>query len=208
MSVLNKLATSLGRRDENPNIDLAKQLAAKNDKAGVKELIQNLPNKSKDIQHDCIKTLYETGAIKPALISPYAKEFMKLLDSKNNRMQWGAMTALSSIVNENPRELYRALPKIIDVADKGSVITKDHCYKIMCGICTDKILLPKMFPLMVEFLLKSPANQLPKYAEDTLPFINGKNKAIFLKTLNSRLKDIVTPTKKMRVEKVIKKLAK
>jgi hypothetical protein len=137
MSILDKLASALGRRDEIPNVDLAKQIAAKNDKTGVKELVAGLSDKSKDIQHDCIKVLYEVAYLKPALISPYSKEFLSLLDSTNNRMQWGAMIALSSIVREETKSMYKALTKIIEVADKGSVITKDHCYKIMCGLCEE-----------------------------------------------------------------------
>lgn len=208
MGVIDKLATSLGRRDENPNIDLAKEIASKGDRKAVKELVENLNHKSKDIRHDCIKTLYEIGYIKPLLISEYCKEFLELLDSKNNRMQWGAMTALSGIVKENPKELYKALPKIIDVANKGSVITKDHYVNILVGLCSDKTYYEKTFPLLIEQLLKSATNQLPKYAELAMPIVTEKNNILFLKTLNARLNDIETPTKKARLEKVIKKMSK
>jgi hypothetical protein len=206
MSVISKLACSLGRRDEVPNVELGKQIAAKNDKVSVKELITNLDHKKKDVSNDCIKVLYEAGNLNPALLVPYTKEFLSLLDSKNNRMQWGAMTALSSIAAEDPKSLYKVLPKILDAANKGSVITKDHCYKIMCALCAEKALAMKVFPLMMEFLLKSPPNQLPAYAEATLPFVNEKNKAVLLKTLRKRLDDVETPSKKSRLDKVIRKL--
>ena len=61
MSVLDRLASSLGRRDEVPNQILAKQIVAKNDKVAVKELAENLSNKDKNIQSDCIKFLYVIG---------------------------------------------------------------------------------------------------------------------------------------------------
>jgi hypothetical protein len=208
MSILDKLATALERRDETPNIEVARQIAAKNDKGAVKELIENLSNKKKDIQHDCIKALYETAYIKPALISPFIKHFLDLLSSKNNRMQWGAMIALGAITKEDPSAIYKALPKIMDASGKGSVITKDHAYKILCRLCEEKTYSVKVFPLMIEHLLKSPANQLPSYAEQTFPFITDKNKAVFLKTLSLRLKDMESDTKRKRVEKIIKKLEK
>jgi 3-dehydroquinate dehydratase len=63
MSVLNRLAHSLGRRDEVPNQELARELAAKKNKAGIKEIAENLWNKDKNIQADCIKVLYEVGVI-------------------------------------------------------------------------------------------------------------------------------------------------
>lgn len=208
MSVIPKLASSLDRRDEVPNQELAKQIANKKDKNSVKELIDNLNHKSKDIQNDCIKVLYEIGEINPSLISDYAKEFIALLDHKNNRLQWGAMTAINTITLENPKVVYGSLTKIIEAADKGSVITKDYGVNILIKLCSIKQYADNAFSLLFEQLLTSPTNQLPMYAERAMPIINDKNKALFIKTLTSRLDDIEKDTKRKRVEKVIKKFSK
>lgn len=207
MSVIPKLASSLDRRDEVPNQELAKQIATKKDKKAVKELIDNLNNKSKDIQNDCIKVLYEVGEINPSLISDYAKEFIALLDNKNNRLQWGAMTAINTITLENPKVIYASLVKIITAADRGSVITKDYGVNILIKLCSLKQYADNAFSLLIEQLLSSPTNQLPMYAEKAMPIINDKNKALFIKTLTSRLGDIEKDTKRKRVEKVIKKFS-
>lgn len=206
MSILPRLATSLKRRDEVPNQELAKQVAAKKDLSAVKELVDNLSNKSKDIQHDCIKVLYEIGEIAPSLIVPHAASFLTLLTSKNNRLQWGAMTALNTIAQEAPKLIYSALPKIIAAADAGSVITKDYAVHILINLCFVKQYASDAFSLLIEQLTTSPTNQLPMYAERALPIINDKNKALFIKTLTSRLDDIEKDTKRKRVEKIIKKL--
>lgn len=94
MSVLSKLATSLDRRDEVPNQELAAEIVRAGDKAAVEELAANLGSKNKGIRHDCIKVLYEIGYQKPDMIAAYLMDFVPLLESKDNRMQWGAMTAL------------------------------------------------------------------------------------------------------------------
>ncbi len=206
MSVIEKLASSLGRRDEVPNQDLAKKITDKKDKNAVRELIENLHNKSKDIQHDCIKVLYEIGERKPEMIAPYAKDFTALLDHKNNRLQWGAMTAIHTITLENPKIIYAALAKIILATNKGSVITKDHAVNILIKLCSLKPYADGAFSLLIEQLLTSPTNQLPMYAERAMPIINDKNKKLFVKTLTSRLGDIEKDTKRKHVEKVIKKL--
>ncbi|MBK5285650.1 MAG: hypothetical protein JJE25_09630 [Bacteroidia bacterium] len=205
--MLNKLASSLKRRDEVPNQELAKQIANKNDRNAVKELVVNLSNKSKDIQNDCIKVLYEIGEREPELIAQYAKDFVELLNSKNNRIQWGAMTALNTITLENPKIIYSVLTKIISASDKGSVITKDQTVNILIKLCSVKQYADKALPLLIEQLLSSPTNQLPMYAERAMPIINEKNKARFIKTLSSRLNDIEKETKRKRVEKVIKKIS-
>jgi len=207
MSVLDKLASVLGRRDEVPNQELAHAIVKKNDAKAVKELVDNLHHKNKDIQSDCIKVLYEIGEHKPALIAAYAPQFIALLGHKNNRLQWGAMTALSAITLENPKEIYAALPAILEAADKGSVITKDHAVNILINLYSVKKYQDDAFPLLIELLVSSPVNQLPMYAEKTMPVILDKNKALFIKTLQSRFDEIDKDTKRKRVEKVIKKLS-
>lgn len=207
MSVINKLASSLNRRDEVPNQELAKQIASKGDKKAVKELVDNLNNKSKDIQNDCIKVLYEIGEIKPALIAGYAKEFIALLDHKNNRLQWGAMTAINTITLENPKLINGALTKIISTAERGSVITRDYAVNILIKLCSLKQYSKNAFSLLNEQILASPVNQLPMYAERAMTIINDNNKKLFVKTLASRLDDIDKESKRKRIERVIKKFS-
>lgn len=205
MSIIEKLASSLNRRDEIPNQELAKEIVLSKNKKAVKELIENLSNK-KAIQNDCIKVLYEIGEQEPKLITDYVNEFVEQLDSKNNRLQWGAMTALGAIANERPKEIYAVLPTILNAADKGSVITKDHAVTILIKLCIIEDYSDSAFTLLIEQLLKSPTNQLPMYAERAMPVVNEKNKTLFLKTLTSRLDDIEKETKRKRIEKVIKKI--
>ena len=207
MSVLDKLATSLNRRDEIPNQELAKQIAKKKDVKAIRELIDNLANKNKDIQNDCIKVLYEIGAINPSLIADYAKNFIALLDHKNNRLQWGGMTAINAITLENPKMIYASLGKIIAAADKGSVITKDYAVNILIDLCSIKQYAEKSFSLLNEQLMESATNQLPMYAERTMPIINDKNKKMFVATLSKRLGDIDKDSKRKRLENVIKKVS-
>jgi hypothetical protein len=207
MTVINKLACSLNRRDEVPNQELAKLIAAKNNKEAVKELVENLYNKSRDIQYDCIKVLYEVGAQKPELIAAYAKDLLALLDNKNNRLQWGGMTALYYITNSVPKQIYASLPKIMKAADKGSVITRNNAVNILIDLCSFKPYAHNAFSLLLEQLHACPTNQLPMYAERAMPVISGKNKPALMKALGARLDDIEKDSKRKRVEKVMKRLA-
>ena len=204
MSIIEKLASSLNRRDEVPNQELAKEIVLSKNKKAIKELVENLSNK-KAIQNDCIKVLYEIGEQEPKLIANYINKFVEQLNSKNNRLQWGSMIALNTITNELPKEIYTILPTILEVADKGSVITKDHAINILIKLCAIKDYSSGAFTLLIEQLLKSPTNQLPMYAERAVPIIDEKNKTLFVKTLTTRLSDVEKETKRKRIEKVIKK---
>lgn len=206
MSILHKLAVATGNRDEEPNIALAKEIAKKKDNAAVKELAENLTAKNAAIRSDCIKVLYELGAIEPELIAPYEKDFLALLNSKDNRLQWGAMTALGCICTVSPKSIYKSLTKILDAADKGSVITKDHAIRILITLGGQKQYADEAFTLLIDQLKGAAENQLPMYAEQAMGIVTEKNKAVFIKVLQSRLKDIEKESKQKRIEKVIKKL--
>ncbi len=206
MTVISRLATSLGRRDEVPNQQLAIEIAANGDGSAVAELVENLSHKSKDVRHDCIKVLYEIGERIPSLISVYANQFAALLDSKDNRMQWGAMTALNVIAHETPEVVFAAVPKLATVADKGSIITRDNFVAILIKLSRIPAYADQTLPLLNEQMLGCPSNQLPMYAENALPVIGGVHKATFVKTLTSRLGDFEKESKRKRVEKVLKRL--
>ncbi len=206
MSVIEKLDSSIGRRDEAPNETLAEQIVKKSDFKAINELVANLTNRDKNIQSDCIKVLYEIGYRKPALIAPHHKEFLALLSNKNNRLVLGVMTALDMITLEQPKRILEALLKIIAVADEGSVITRDHAVGIMIKLASMKQYAGKAFALLIEQLKNCPTNQLPMYAENALPIINEENKALFIKTLSSRLDEVKKASKRKRIEKLLKLL--
>jgi hypothetical protein len=203
MSIIDKLASAQNRRDEVPNQDLAKEIAAESNTAAVEEMVSNLSAQDKNIQSDCIKTLYEIGKLKPELIAPHAEEFLRLLDSKNNRLQWGAMTALGSVAALQPGLLYKALPRLAAIAEAGSVITRDHYVAILTTLLGKEF---EVFDLLKEQLSSAPANQLPMYAERTAPLINAKQQPAFIQVLRSRLADFDKESKRKRIEKVLRKL--
>lgn len=208
MSVLDKLASAFGRNDEVPNQELAKEIVAKKDKAAVKELVDGLAHKNKALQSDCIKVLYEIGEHSPALVSAHASVFLDLLNSKNNRLQWGAMTALDAITNEVPDIIYGNLVQLLDAAHQGSVITKDHAIAILIKLCMFDDYRESAFILLMHQLKTYPTNQLPMYAERTLVIIDKENKEAFAELLMSRMDEIEQESKKNRIRKVLKKVEK
>lgn len=207
MPVKDKLASSLGRRDEVPNQELAQEIADAGDKKAVKELIGLLQDKNKGIQSDAIKVLYETGERKPGLIAAYSSAFADLLEHKNNRMVWGSMAALDTIALKAPQQIYEVLGKLVDVADKGSVITRDRLVSILSKLASFKEYSDDAFVLLLEQLQSCPTNQLPMYAEYALAAVNDNNKSTLITVLNSRLKAIEQESKRKRIEKVIRKIS-
>jgi hypothetical protein len=209
MSVLDKLATSLNRRDEVPNQELARRIVRERNAAAVKELVENLNHKNKRIQGDCIKTLYEIGEANPDLIAKYYRAFGELLDSKNNRLVWGAMMALDIIALKQPKGIYSRLSKILMVTDtSGSVIARDHAVGILAKLGTLKPYKRNCVALLFEQLLSCPNNQFPMYVEKSIPVIDADNRKRFQQIIETRMTTLDTESQKKRVAKVIKRLTK
>jgi hypothetical protein len=204
MSALNRLASSLGRRDEIPNQEVARDLAAVQDKAGIREIAENLWNTDKRIQADCIKVLYEVGSIEPELIADYAEDFVKLLRSKNNRLVWGGMTALSEVAKANPEVIVKNLNEIKKAKETGSVITVDNAISTLAyTAAATREYNETIFPYLLNHLAGCRPKEVPQHAEKTLPAVNSSNKMDFIKVLEKRMEDL-SGSGLARVKKVIK----
>ncbi len=178
------------------------------DRLAVRELVKNLTNNDKNIQSDCIKALYEIGESEPALIAPHYREFGKLLDSKNNRLVWGAMIALDSITTKEPKGIHSLLAKILNVADSGSVITRDHAVGILVKLWTLKQYAAECLPLLIEQLLTCPDNQFPMYAEMSLAVVTERNRKALQNVIKRRLEGLEKESQRKRIAKVLNRLTK
>ena len=202
--MIEKLAYSLGRNDEQPNIDLAKELAETKNKKGIKEIVDGLNDRTEQIANDCIKVLYELGGMSPELISDYAENFIKLLKSKNNRLVWGSMTALSKIASLNPEPIYNSFDTIVEVYEKGSVITIDNSISVFAELVkAGKKYEGKVFPVIIHHLEKCRPKEVGQHAERAFVCINSNNAKEFRETLLKR-RDELTDAQKKRVDKLLK----
>ena len=206
MSVLTKIAFYRGIRDEVPNQELAHELASSRNAEDVKEIAEHLSDKNSNVRSDCIKVLYETGYISPDLIAPYAGEFLKLLTSKQNRLVWGGMIALSTIASLKAADLFDKRELICKTIDQGSVITQDSGIKALSQVAAaDGKFLKELSPYLMGFLRKCRLSDVPRHAEFIQACITGFNKVEFLAILQERMPEM-TASQSARTSKVIKKL--
>jgi len=203
-SILDQLAVSQNRRDEIPNQELARSLAAQKDKRGIQEIAENLSNKDKNIQADCIKVLYEVGYIEPKLISKYVADFVKCLKSKNNRMVWGGMTALAECAKADPDAVFAHLDVIKKAKENGSVITVDHSISALAVTASANVKYNKaIFPYLLRHLSTCRPKEVPQHAERSFPAVSKENKDEFIKVLEKRMEDL-NGGGLARVKKIVK----
>jgi hypothetical protein len=206
MSVLQRIAYYQNRRDEVPNQELAKDLVATKDRKGIREIAANLWNENTQVQSDCLKVLYEIGYLQPKLVAPYADDFLKLLHSRNNRLVWGAMIALSTVADLKADTIYPHVAEIKQVMDQGSVITRDNGVRVLALVAAQKPAYNQViFPYLLHHLETCRPKDVPQHAEKTAVAVTARNKQLFSAVLEKRLVDL-KGAQAARVKKVIKEV--
>jgi hypothetical protein len=203
MSVLDQIAHFQNRRDEVPNQELAHKLAETGNTAGIREIAENLWNKDKRIQADCIKVLYEVGYLAPELVVPYAGDFLKLLRSRNNRLVWGGMIALSTVANLAAETLFTEQDEIYKAMQRGSVITVDAGVLALAKLAsTSQDRRRELLPRLFDHLKNCRPKDVAQHSEKVAPAVNGEHAEEFIAVLESRMEDL-SETQARRIKKVI-----
>ncbi len=185
--VLKRLAYLQTRRDRTPNLDLARDLVAQDDKAGIRKIAQNMHNENKNIHSDCIHVMYEIGIIEPRLIEPYSEDFIKLLKSRHSNMVSGAMTALAEIAKVNPEFIFKNLDVIKRATKEGDETTVDAFISALANTASaNEEYNTKILPHLIEHLSTCRPGDLPQHAESMLTAIHEFNKDDFIKILKKR----------------------
>ncbi len=206
MSVLEKIAYFQNRRDEVPNQELAKELVSTQDPEGVREIAQHLWNRNKNVRSDCLKVLYEIGYIDPALIAPYAEDFLKLLKEKNNRLVWGAMIGLSTVADRRADAIWPWIDDVMETIDHGTVITVVWGVKALAKVAAaDPYYNAHLFPYMLEIVKACIPRDVPTHGESMLAAVNAENRAAFLAVLEARRPEL-SKAQERRLKMVLKKV--
>jgi hypothetical protein len=204
MSVLERLSCAQGRRDEEPNRVLARDLVERRDAASIDEIVQNLRNRDRRIQSDCVSVLEHVGHLAPELIEDYVSEFLDLLCSKNNRLVWGGMIALSLVAERGPAEIIDRLETVIETIQGGSVITRDAGIKTLAIICSSgRAYGERVFSFLSAHLETCRPKSVPQHAEHILRAVTPGNREQFIDVLNQRLESL-SPSQQRRVAKVLR----
>ena len=174
-----------------PNIELAEKLCESMDRDGVCEIVNGLKSNDQAVANDCIKVLYEIGQRKPTLIAAFAEDFITALSSKNNRLIWGSMKALTYVTPMKPEAVFSRLPEILAAYKKGSVITVDNSISVFAQLCKANSEYQKIvFPILLEHLAKCRLKDIPQHAERMAVCIDSGNKEAFISVLQTRMNSL------------------
>jgi hypothetical protein len=204
MSIIAKLASAQDRKDEEPNKDLGRELVENHDFEGILEIAENLWNKDKRVQKDCLSVLEQVGLFEPELIENYVADFIELIFSKDNRLVWAAMINLALIADRKPQEIFEQYDDIVKVIEKGSVITQDNGIKTLAKVASTSTEYEEVIvPYLLEQLRRCRSKSVPQYAESIRVSVNSDFQEQYLSILNERL-DALSAAQQRRVKKLLK----
>jgi len=204
--ILSKIAFYQNRRDEIPNQELARELAETRNMEGIREIAAHLWDKNKNIQSDCLKVLYEIGYLTPELIADCVGDFLTLLQSKNNRLVWGAMIGLATIAEQRADEIWAQVELVMETVKSGSLITVVWGVKALAKVAaTGPERRAKLFPFLIEQVKTCLPRDVPMHAENMLPAVDASVKTEFLSVLQARQPELA-PAQGSRLQKVLKTL--
>lgn len=207
MSVLGRLASGLGRRDEKPNKELAEELARDRNRAGIREVAAGLEHGQRRVRSDCVKVLSELGLIDPALVAPHVEILLALLANRNRRLVWGAMSALSAVAGLRAATIYRRRDLVLAAMRGGSVIAMDHGVGTLAAVAAHSAAYRKtLFPILLDHLETCRSKDVPQHAEKILVALTPGYRAAFMAVLEARLPEF-TAAQSARVRRVLRRAA-
>jgi hypothetical protein len=173
------------RSNDQGIVALAVQLGSGNRdvdaEAVVAEAVTRLADKNKKIQSGSIKLLYEIGYRSPEMIAGHAETFLRLLKSRNNRLVWGGMIALSTITRDR------------GTLALGLVAAADPAYR------------EELVPRLLSLLKGCDPKEAAMFAEHLRPAIDESTSKAYRRALESRM-DELSPPSRRRAERLFKKL--
>src|SRR5262249_53887254 len=124
--------------------------------------------------------------------------------SRNNRLVWGGMIALSTIADTRAAEIFEHREVVFRAMERGSVITVDNGVKVLALVAAgDEARRAALFPYLLHHLETCRPKDVPQHGEKTLVAVTARNEASFTAVLEKRLAEM-TAAQAARVKRLIK----
>lgn len=119
----------------------------------IPQLLQGLNNSKGSIRFGCEKILRRIGEKQPELIYPHFDAFVKMLDSENNILKWGAIITLSNMASiDSENKFNKIFKKYFAPITGKTMITASNIIKNSWKITSAK---PEMVQKITREILKA-----------------------------------------------------
>lgn len=209
MPIQDHLSYSLGLKTQEGNKALAKIIADTSDHDRLDELLQFIETKPHDrLQMDAMLTIAYIAEVKPEMLKEKVDFILGKLNDPINRVVFASMIALAHITHLALDKLYEALPKVIDSMGSGTVVTKDHGFRILARLYQEENYSDDLFFIISDQLILAPSNQLGQYTERMIPIVKPTHRKKLISILEERGEELSNQHHLNRLNRNLKKLYK
>lgn len=205
-NVIDHFSSSLDRRDQGPNEEIAQQIVDGEGGKLLEEVVQVIQSKAVTrTKNDAVMVLMAISRINPKMLVNQADLFIHLLESKSNRQVWGSMIALANMASLVKEKIKPHLAKILQAMDEGTVVTRDHGFSILTELYKEDRT-GDLLALIHEQLLNAPPNQVGQYTEKFMEVVRREDIPAFVEALEVRGRELINEHHLKRLGKNLKKL--
>jgi len=202
--VLSRLAISVGRYDEMPNLELAADIVFADDTDAVSVLISVIERHDDLHASDASRVVAEVGTRAPDLLLAHSDRLLEMIDARRNEMLPYVMLALSPVASRYAEQLWTSrdmfwatladLSQPADLAQGGAV-------KLLAAICAASPDYARTLAGgLVDLLGKCMPKDVAFFAESVLPALGGAHSHRAKPVLDRRLKEL-TPAEVARLRR-------
>jgi hypothetical protein len=206
ISVVDQILATIDSPTEAPSSQIAQRIANAQDPVSLEGIFALLSHANKKVQRNAMRVIYKLSKMDAVLLKPHLEALFDLLNSKQNRMVWSAMISIDSLTEVMPVQVYERLETILTVVNKGSVIVKDHTVGVLTQLAAHPQYHEEAMILLLDLSKDAPVNQFPTYCERIASTISPDFVEEFKLLILSRLEEMNTERKSIRLQSVLKKL--
>jgi hypothetical protein len=202
--LLARLATSVGRSDEMPNLELAADIVFADDADAVSILIAVIERHDDLHAPDAARVVAEVGTRAPDLVLGHAERLIELIDQSRREMLPYTMLALSPVASKHAEALWSSrdlfwqaladLTQPADLAQAGAV-------RLLASLCAaGPDYARTLAGGLVDLLGKCMPRDVAFFAESVLPALGAAHSHRAKPVLDRRLKEL-TPAEVARLRR-------
>lgn len=162
--IADRFAGALGRRDFEPNVALAAELADTDDAQGVADVAACLESGRRRVARDAIHVLFALAERAPELALAQADVLLDALHDEDGRVVWGAVHAWSSLAGADPARCMAVLPHVMDAARRSNIVARHRTMLMLAELGKHAEYQDEVAPLALELVRTARPNQFPTYA--------------------------------------------
>ncbi len=202
--LLARLAVSVGRFDEMPNLELAADIVFADDTDAVAALIAVIERHDDTHAPDAARVISEVGTRAPDLLIAHAERLVEMIDVSQKEMLPYTMLALAPVANRHAEQLWPSrdlfwasladLTQPADLAQAGAV-------KLLASLCAaGPDYARTLAGGLVDLLGKCMPKDVAFFAESVLPALGSAHSHRAKPVLDRRLKEL-TPAEVARLRR-------